>query len=94
MEKREFTVADAHQYNRTNAVRWIISQMIRYPHFPLAVIVLAVVNNYAFSNIQLFIGRGFDVHVAVPFNQSIEAGLKRTAHEVVAACPTGALALK
>ena len=41
-----------------------------------------------------FIGRGFDVHVAVPFNQSIEAGLKRTAHEVVAACPTGALALK
>lgn len=41
-----------------------------------------------------FIGRGFDVQVAVPFNQSIEAGLTRTAHEVVAACPTGALAFK
>ena len=41
-----------------------------------------------------FIGRGFDVKVAVPFNQSIEAGLAQTANEVAAACPTGALALK
>ncbi len=41
-----------------------------------------------------FIGRGFDVKVAVPFNQSIEAGLAQTAHEVAAACPTGALAFK
>jgi len=41
-----------------------------------------------------FIGRGFDVKVAVPFNQSIKEGLTRTAHEVVTACPTGALAFK
>jgi NADH dehydrogenase/NADH:ubiquinone oxidoreductase subunit G len=41
-----------------------------------------------------FIGRGFDVKIAVPFNQSIKEGLTITAHEVVKACPTGALAFK
>jgi ferredoxin len=41
-----------------------------------------------------FIGRGFDVKVAVPFNQSIKEGLTKTAHEVIKACPTGALAFK
>jgi ferredoxin len=41
-----------------------------------------------------FIGRGFDVKVAVPFNQSIKEGLTGTAHEIVNACPTGALAFK
>ncbi len=41
-----------------------------------------------------FIGRGFDVKVAVPFNQSTQTGLTKTAHDVVKACPTGALAFK
>ena len=41
-----------------------------------------------------FIGRGFDVRVAVPFDRSIAEGLKRTATECVAACPTGALAFR
>jgi len=39
-----------------------------------------------------FIGRGFDVRVAVPFERSIAEGLKQSAAECVAACPTGALA--
>jgi NADH dehydrogenase/NADH:ubiquinone oxidoreductase subunit G len=41
-----------------------------------------------------FIGRGFDVAVAVPFDRSIAEGLQRAAQRCVAACPTGALALK
>jgi glutamate synthase (NADPH) small chain len=41
-----------------------------------------------------FIGRGFDVKVAVPFDRSIAEGLKNTAHQCVIACPTGALAFK
>ena len=41
-----------------------------------------------------FIGRGFNVRVAVPFDGSLEAGLQRTAAECVGACPTGALAFK
>jgi len=41
-----------------------------------------------------FVGRGFDVRVAVPFERSIADGLKKCAAECVAACPTGALAFK
>lgn len=38
-----------------------------------------------------FIGRGFDVKVGVPFNESIQKGLEKTAAIVAKACPTGAL---
>ena len=38
-----------------------------------------------------FIGRGFDVRIATPFNQAIEAGLQKVAEECVLHCPTGAL---
>ena len=41
-----------------------------------------------------FIGRGFDVRVAVPFDATLEAGLQKAAAECVLACPTGALAFK
>ncbi len=41
-----------------------------------------------------FIGRGFDVKVAVPFDKSITEGIVKTVDEVVKACPTGALAFK
>jgi len=40
-----------------------------------------------------FIGRGFDVKVGVPFNESIQKGLEKTAAIVAQACPTGALAM-
>jgi len=39
-----------------------------------------------------FIGRGFSVRVGVPFNRTLEEGLQKVAEEVVAVCPTGALA--
>jgi len=38
-----------------------------------------------------FIGRGFDVKVAVPFNGEIEEGLRKVGEECVKHCPTGAL---
>jgi len=41
-----------------------------------------------------FIGRGFDVRVAVPFGRSIAESLKHAASQCVAACPTAALAFK
>ena len=43
---------------------------------------------YGFS----FIGRGFDVRIGVPFNESVEKGLEKTAALVAEKCPTGALA--
>lgn len=38
-----------------------------------------------------FVGRGFDVRVAAPFDQQIEDGLQKVAAECVEHCPTGAL---
>jgi ferredoxin len=39
-----------------------------------------------------FVGRGFDVRVAVPFDYSTAQALERAAAKCVKACPTGALA--
>jgi NADPH-dependent glutamate synthase beta subunit-like oxidoreductase len=38
-----------------------------------------------------FIGRGFDVVVGVPFNETLDIGLQKIAIKVAQACPTGAL---
>lgn len=40
-----------------------------------------------------FAQRGFDVHLSVPFDRSLDEALTRVAAECVAACPTAALAL-
>jgi ATP-binding cassette subfamily B protein len=61
MEKREFSIEGEHSYNRSGPVRWVISHAARYPIFPLAVTLAAVGNNYAYSYIQVFIGRAFDL---------------------------------
>lgn len=41
-----------------------------------------------------FIGRGFDVHLGVPFHESMRDGLLEAARAAVAACPVGALTLR
>jgi ferredoxin len=41
-----------------------------------------------------FIGRGFSMRVAVPFDESVAKGLQNAAQACVAACPTGALAMQ
>ena len=41
-----------------------------------------------------FVGRGFDVHLGVPFHESLRDGLLEAARAAVAACPTGALSLR
>jgi ferredoxin len=40
-----------------------------------------------------YVGRGFDVRINVPFNQSIREALTHTAMKCAEACPTGALAV-
>jgi len=61
LTKKEFTLDDAYDYNRSGPVRWIISHLLRYPFFPLAVIAAAILNNFAYGNIQVYVGRGFDL---------------------------------
>ena len=61
MAKREFTLEDEHTYNRSTTVRWITSHMMRYPAVPLLMVAAAVVNNLAYGNIQIYVGRAFDL---------------------------------
>jgi ATP-binding cassette subfamily B protein len=67
---REFQTENEYRYNRNGAARWILSHLIRYPLLPLFLIFSAVVNNYAYSNIQVFVGKAFDVIATAGFQLS------------------------
>ncbi|MBN2001856.1 MAG: ABC transporter ATP-binding protein [Anaerolineae bacterium] len=61
MTKREFKLENEYPYNRTGPVKWIVSHMMRYPLFPLLLLASAIVNNTAYSYVQIYVGRAFDV---------------------------------
>lgn len=61
MNKREFTLDNEYHYTHTGPIRWIIAHTLRYPLLPLLTLAAAVVNNYAYSYVQVFIGRAFDL---------------------------------
>jgi ATP-binding cassette subfamily B protein len=70
VEKREFKLENEYVYNRSGAVRWIISHLKRYPIFPLIVVAVALLNNLAYSSIQIFVGRGFDLITSADWQTS------------------------
>jgi ATP-binding cassette, subfamily B, bacterial len=59
--KREFKLENEVHYDRSGPVRWIVSHLLRYPIFPLIAVLAAVVNNWAYATIQVWIGRAFDL---------------------------------
>ncbi len=59
--KREFRLENEYQYDRSGPVRWIVSHALRYPIFPVIALAAAVLNNYAYSHIQVLIGRAFSL---------------------------------
>jgi ATP-binding cassette subfamily B protein len=61
LAKREFRLEDEYHYKHSGPLRWIISHVLRYPLFPLVMILAAVLNNGFYSFIQVFIGRAFDL---------------------------------
>ncbi|MFC1852411.1 ABC transporter ATP-binding protein [candidate division CSSED10-310 bacterium] len=60
MLKEEFTVKDVHQYRHDSPLRWILSHCGRYVYLPILIVSASILNNTAFSNIQLYVGKGFD----------------------------------
>jgi ATP-binding cassette subfamily B protein len=62
--KSEFRLDKEHHYNRSGAVRWILSHVVRYPVSLLAVIIMTAMANLAFSYRQVLIGQGFDLITA------------------------------
>jgi ATP-binding cassette subfamily B protein len=61
LSKKEFRVDNEYDYNRNGPVRWIWSHVVRYPWLPILVTVAAIINNFAASYVQVFIGRSFDL---------------------------------
>jgi ATP-binding cassette subfamily B protein len=59
--KREFKLENEVRYDRAGPVRWIVSHLLRYPIFPLIALLAAIANNWAYSMIQVSIGRAFDL---------------------------------
>ncbi len=78
IEKREFSLDSEYAFNRSGPVRWILSHTLRYPIFPLAMILAALINNMAYSNIQLFIGRAFDIITSTGFQREELIGVSLT----------------
>ena len=81
----EFSIESAYSYNIAGPVRWIVSHVQRYPVLPIILVVTAVVNNYAYSYIQVFIGRAFDLITTPGFTN---AALLATALGVVVSATT------
>jgi ATP-binding cassette subfamily B protein len=61
MSKKEFTVAGEYPYNRASPLRWLLSHVLRYPLFPLGMLIVALFNNLFYSYVQVFVGRAFDL---------------------------------
>ena len=64
MTKREFKLENEYPYNRSGSVPWIVSHLMRYPLFPLLLVIGAILNNSAYSSIQVYVGQGFDLITA------------------------------
>jgi ATP-binding cassette subfamily B protein len=61
MTNLEFRLEHEHRYDRRGSVRWILSHLARYPHFPILALLAATLNNFFYSLIQINIGRAFDL---------------------------------
>ncbi len=58
--KREFSIQDEYHYNRSGPIRWIISHLLRYPHFLASFLIAATLTNVLFSTIPRLTGMAFD----------------------------------
>ncbi len=75
MTNREFRLEHEHRYDRRGPVRWILSHLARYPHFPILALLAATFNNYFYSQIQVNIGRAFDLISMPDWSRGALAGL-------------------
>lgn len=79
MANREFRLEHEHRYDRRGPVRWIITHLARYPHFPLLALLAAIFNNFFYGEIQVNIGRAFDLISTPGWTRTALAALALTA---------------
>jgi len=58
--RREFHTEGEYRYDRSSPARWVLSHSLRYPLFVALMAGASVINNIAYGNIQVYIGRSFD----------------------------------
>ncbi len=61
LSRREFTVADAYNFDTSSIRRWLISHIARYPWLPTASFVGSIISEGLFSVSAILIGQAFDV---------------------------------
>ena len=58
--RREFSVADEHLYDRSGAVRWVLSHVLRYKPFLISFLIATTVTATLFATIPALTGRAFN----------------------------------
>ncbi len=58
---REFHLPHLREYDTSSPLRWIASHTMQYWWLPAILVVTSIVNNWAYGNVPLNVGRGFDV---------------------------------
>lgn len=61
MIKREFSVADEYQYDRSSPVRWITSHLLRYKHLIFGFMLAVILTNTLYAIIPVLTGVAFNV---------------------------------
>jgi ATP-binding cassette subfamily B protein len=70
LTKREFRPEKEVHYNRSGAVRWLISHALHYPWFLLIAVPTTLISNFVFSYAQVLIGQVFDLIAAEAWARS------------------------
>ncbi len=58
--RREFSVANEHQYDRRGPVRWILSHVLRYKRYVFSFLVASTLTAALFSSVPALTGRAFN----------------------------------
>ncbi len=58
---REFHLPHLREYDTSSPLRWVASHTVQYWWLPAILVVTSIVNNWAYGNVPLNVGRGFDV---------------------------------
>lgn len=71
---REFSIEEERTYNHSSPWRWILSHALAHPIWPILMLLAALGNNFAFSLVQIFIGRAFDLITTPGFTRTALLG--------------------
>ncbi|MBN2384435.1 ABC transporter ATP-binding protein [bacterium] len=68
--RQEFSVRDVREYHHGSPFRWVLSHVCVYFWLPVLVLLCAVLENFAYSSIQVYIGKAFDWIMALEWTRA------------------------